>query len=75
MDVLHTKIGDHVAWTWGLGVAEGVVEDVQHSRVQIESKGKIIVRNGTPDNPAVIIRHTSGTLVLKRQSELQKTVL
>ncbi len=57
--------GDHVAWTWGSGVAEGVIEEIKPERTLIESKGKRIVRNGTPENPALILRHTSGTTVLK----------
>jgi hypothetical protein len=67
------KQGDTVAWRWGAGLAEGVIQAIEPSRTEIESKGKRIVRNGTPDNPALIIRHTSGTLVLKLASEVQKT--
>lgn len=67
-------VGDSVAWKWGFGVAEGVVIDIAHEKTQIESKGKVITRNGTEENPAVIIEHTSGSLVLKLQSELRTTV-
>jgi len=67
------KQGDHVAWQWGSGLAQGTVQSVHHDRTQIESKGKTIVRNGTPDNPALIIKHESGTPVLKLASEVQKT--
>lgn len=65
--------GDSVAWKWAQGIAEGVVQEVSPKRTEIMSKGKHIVRNGTPENPAIIIRHTSGTLVLKLQSEVQRT--
>ncbi len=65
--------GDSVAWRWANGVAEGTVISVNSERTEIESKGKRIVRNGTAENPAVIIKHSSGTQVLKRASELQKT--
>jgi len=68
MDVV---VGDMVAWRWAAGVAEGVVEDIVPERLSIESKGKIITRNGTPENPAVVIRHTGGSTVLKLKSELQ----
>jgi hypothetical protein len=64
---------DQVAWKWVNGVAEGVVIEVRPERTEIESKGARIVRNGTPANPAVIIKHSSGTRVLKLSSELQKT--
>lgn len=66
-------IGDHVAWRWAQGLAEGVVEQISHERVEISSNGKKIVRNGTPENPALLIRHKSGNPVIKRQSEVQKT--
>lgn len=67
------KIDDTVAWTWGSGLAEGTVEQICPERTEIESKGAHIVRSGTPDNPAIIIRHASGSLVLKLRSELQVT--
>jgi Hypervirulence associated proteins TUDOR domain len=67
------KVNDSVAWTWGTGLAEGVIKSVHHERTEIESKGKKIVRNGTKDNPALIIEHISGTTVLKLQSEVQNT--
>jgi hypothetical protein len=67
------KVGDHVAWRWANGVAEGVIREIRTESTVIESKGKRIVRNGTPDNPAIIIAHTSGTPVLKLMSEIQQT--
>lgn len=69
----HIKVGDHVAWQWANGLAQGVVSGVHHERVQITSKGKHITRNGSADNPALIIEHSSGNKVLKLQSEVQKT--
>ena len=63
-------VGDGVAWKWAAGVAEGVVIEVSPARTQIESKGKLITRNGTKANPAIIIMHTSGATVLKLHSEL-----
>ena len=65
------QIGDEVMWSWGVGVAHGKVVEVCPGRTHIESKDKVITRNGTPQNPAVIIRHNSGSLVLKLQSELR----
>ncbi len=63
-------VGDKVAWKWAGGVAEGVAEEVLRDRVEIVSKGSHIARNGSKDNPAIIIRHDSGSQVLKLQSEL-----
>jgi hypothetical protein len=67
------KVNDHVGWTWGNGIAEGVIIEISLKRTEIISKGKKIVRNGTKDNPAIIISHKSGNKVLKLQSEIQKT--
>lgn len=66
------KVNDWVAWKWGFGVAEGKVISIHHERTEIQSKGSRIVRNGTKDNPAVIILHKNQTEVLKLQSELIK---
>lgn len=73
MTTLH--VGDAVAWQWANGIAEGTVREVKPERTTIESKGKTIVRNGTPDNPALIIDHASGKPVLKLTSEVQRTDL
>lgn len=64
------EVGDIVAWKWGNGIAQGVVEEITHEKITIESKGSLITRRGSAENPAVIIRHKSGNLVLKLQSEL-----
>jgi len=67
------KPGDHIAWRWLNGLAQGVVKSVHSESVTIESKGKLITRHGTKDNPAIIITHKSGNDVLKLSSEVQKT--
>ncbi len=67
------KKGDHIAWKWGNGIAEGVIEEVHHGRKEVTSKGKVVTRNGTQDNPALVISHKSGNPVLKLASEVQKT--
>lgn len=65
--------GDYVAWKWANGIAEGKVKSVHEERTEIMSKGKRIARNGTKDNPAIIIEHKSGNDVLKLVSEIQET--
>ena len=64
--------GDSVGWQWSGGIATGTVESVHTERTSIETKGKTIVRNGTKDDPAVVIIHDNGTKVLKLQHEIQK---
>jgi hypothetical protein len=67
------KPGDHVGWKWLNGVAEGIVEEVVYDRISITSKGKKVVRNGTRENPAIVISHKSGNPVIKLYSEVQLT--
>lgn len=67
------EIGDQVAWKWANGIAEGQVMSIHTERTEIISKGKRVVRNGSASNPALLIMHTSGTKVLKLQSEVQLT--
>jgi hypothetical protein len=67
------KPGDHVAWKWMNGLAQGTVRSVHVEPTTIVSKGSLVKRNGTVDNPAVIIEHKSGNDVLKLASEIQKT--
>lgn len=67
------KKNDHIAWKWANGIAEGTVESVHTEKTTITSKGKQITRNGTSDNPALIITHTSGSKVLKLASEVEAT--
>jgi hypothetical protein len=48
------------------------VISIYHESVTIESKGKLITRRGSEDNPALIIAHKSGNDVVKLLSEVQK---
>lgn len=67
------KPGDYVAWKWGNGLAEGQIKSIHTEPTTIISKGKPIKRNGSSDNPALVITHQSGNDVLKLSSEVQKT--
>lgn len=64
--------GDHVAWKWGGGMADGVVAEVSDSKMVHETKpGVNVTRNGEPDNPALYIER-DGNNVVKKQSEVYK---
>lgn len=63
-------IGDEVGWKWGNSIATGLIQDIVPAKASIVSRGKTIVRNGTSEDPAVIITHHSGNLVIKRAHEL-----
>ena len=65
--------GDYVAWQWGNGLAEGRIKSIHPERTTIISKGKQISRNGTADDPAIVIEHKSGNDVIKLAHEIQKT--
>lgn len=67
------KTGDHVAWQWLGSLVQGTVKSVHDESVTIESKGKLITRHGSKDNPAIVIEHASGNDVLKLASEVQNT--
>jgi len=67
------KIGDHVAWKWINGLAQGQIKSIHLEPTTILSKGKSVKRNGSSDNPAVVISHKSGNDVLKLASEIQLT--
>ena len=70
MAIIIPKVGDWVAWLWLSGVAEGQVVEVVFDRHEIISKSKKIARNGTKENPAIVIDHKSGNQLIKLASEL-----
>jgi len=67
------KPGTHVAWKWGRGLAKGIVKSIHRESKTITSKGKTIKRNGTTDNPALVLSRKSGNDVLKLASEVKIT--
>jgi hypothetical protein len=62
--------GQKVHWSWGSGSAEGTIADRFERRVQRTIKGTKVVRNGSKDNPALLIEQEDGGRVLKLGSEL-----
>ncbi|HEX8058786.1 MAG TPA: DUF2945 domain-containing protein [Novosphingobium sp.] len=68
----HFAKGAKVRWNWATGSAEGEVVERFERRVSRTLKGKRIVRNGTAENPAYLLRQQDGDKALKRGSELEK---
>lgn len=66
------KAGSEVGWRWGNSVTTGIVLEIHHDRHEIISKDKHIARNGTKEDPALVIRHAKGALVLKLSHEVQE---
>ena len=64
------EIGQTVYWNWYGKVIHGQVIEISYQKTFIESKGKLITRNGTKENPAIIISHKNGNNVIKLASEL-----
>lgn len=64
------RVGSKASWTWGSGTAHGKVIETFERRVQRTLKGAKVVKNGSEDNPAVLIEQEDGTKVLKLASEL-----
>jgi hypothetical protein len=64
--------GDKVAWDWGNGTGEGKVAETFTRKVTRKIKGSEITRNGSDDDPAVLIEQEDGDQVLKLSSELRK---
>lgn len=67
------RAGSKVTWKFGAGEATGTVLELIEKRVTRTLKGKKITRNGTPDNPAVLLEQADGDRVLKRSSELEQS--
>ncbi len=64
--------GTTVEWKWGNGTATGKVKEVVKEEVSRTIKGSTITRNGTDDNPALLIEQEDGGEVLKLQSEVKR---
>ncbi|KAL7423459.1 hypothetical protein Q5752_001039 [Cryptotrichosporon argae] len=65
--------GDEVSWNWGSGQPSGKVAEIVEGRAEVQSnRGNTIAKNGTADDPAVVIER-SGNNVVKRAHELNET--
>ena len=58
-----------MAWKWADSILEGTVLSVHPERTEIFTKVKLIVRNGSLKNPAVIILYKNNTELLKLANE------
>jgi hypothetical protein len=65
------KVGSEVGWLWAGSLVSGKVVEIYPSRHEILTKGKNIVRNGSLNDPALVILHPKGSLVLKLKHEVQ----
>jgi hypothetical protein len=63
--------GTQVTWKYGTGTATGKIESVHKEATTVKIKGHDIHRNGTADDPALVIVQENGDKVLKLQSEVK----
>jgi hypothetical protein len=62
--------GTKVTWNWGKGEGSGKVKEIFKEKVTRTIKGSEITRNGTPEDPALLIVQDDGDEVIKLESEL-----
>ena len=67
------RTGTTVSWRWGNGTGQGKVVEVHHAKVTRTLGGSEITRNGSDDNPALLIEQEDGARVLKLRSEVERT--
>lgn len=60
-----------VQWKWLGGMIQGRVVESHTRPLTKVIKGKAIKRNGSPENPAYLVRSAAGNLALKLGTELQ----
>ncbi|MAY87381.1 MAG: DUF2945 domain-containing protein [Pseudooceanicola sp.] len=63
--------GSTVEWDWGNGTAEGKVTERHEDRIERKINGSYISRNGSSDDPALVIEQDDGQKVLKLVSEVR----
>lgn len=62
--------GTRVRWNWGQGVGRGRIAERYDCHVERSIEGALMRRNGSPRDPAFLIRADNGGEVLKLASEL-----
>ena len=67
------KKGDTVRWKYGRGHAKGKVVEIHQDTFEKTVQGAPIKRNGSPENPALLIEQEDGGQVVKLSSEVEKT--
>ena len=63
--------GTQVSWKYGTGTATGKIESIHKEHITRQIKGSDITRNGSDDDPALVIVQENGDKVLKLQSEVK----
>ncbi|TMM51277.1 DUF2945 domain-containing protein [Sulfitobacter sabulilitoris] len=64
--------GDTVKWNWGEGTGTGTVRKIYSRNVTRTIKGTEVTRDGSDDDPALLIEQEDGDEVLKLASEVTR---
>ena len=72
MSTPQIRTGTEVTWKWGHSTASGTVEEIHREKVTRRTKGEEITRNGSDDDPALLIEQEDGARVLKLRSEVER---
>lgn len=64
--------GTQVTWKYGTGTGTGKVESIHNDSISKLIMGSNITRNGSDENPALLIVQEDGGTVLKLQSEVEE---
>jgi hypothetical protein len=68
---LFMRKGTQVSWKYGTGTATGKIESIHKEPITRKLKGHDITRNGSADDPALVIVQENGDKVVKLQSEVK----
>ena len=64
-------VGSAVSWKYGKGTARGTIISIHPKKKTLTIKGAKITRNGSKDNPAVVVKQEDNSRALKLMSELR----
>lgn len=64
--------GDRVSWEWGDGRGYGTIKEKFKDKVSRTLQGSEVSRDGSEDDPAILIEQSDGDKVLKLESEVRK---
>lgn len=68
------KVGQKICWKWMGRMINGEIVSVYESSIELEIKGKLIKRNGSPEKPAYLVKSEAGNLALKLHTELINSI-
>ncbi|MFG0328492.1 MAG: DUF2945 domain-containing protein [Phycisphaerales bacterium] len=64
--------GTKVRWKWGDGYATGIVVQRSEQEISRTIDGSTVSRDGSSDDPALVIEQDDGQTVLKLDSEVER---